>query len=581
MLKLIFRFKGWEWLILIVAFGAIAAGVWVDLKLPDFLAEMISILTPANGVMTGTMTDILINGGLMLACAFGSMFITIFVSFAFAFLSSRMQIRLRYDIISHVMNFSQAEVNKFSIPSLMTRTTNDLYQIRMFVAMALQVMIKAPLTAIWAILKILGKSAELSTITFSVVVMLLLVVALLIIIVIPRYRKIQTLTDNLNGVAREGLTGLRVVRAYNAESFQEEKFDKHNKTLSNTFLTVNRAMGAFMPFINLVLGGMGLAIYWYGASLLNMGKVDLGNLMTFQNYSVQIIFSFIMLIFVFIMLPRALVSAKRINEVFNTSPTIVSAKNPITPTEKGTLEFKNVSFKYPDGKNYIIRDINLKVKRGETLAFIGATGSGKTTLVNLLPRLYDASEGEVLVDGVNVKDYDLKTLHNIVGIVPQTTTLFRGTIESNLAFGVANGAIDEAAIKKAIDIAQAAEFIDNLPKKLKSKVAQGGKNFSGGQKQRISIARVIARNPEIIIFDDSLSALDYKTDRKLREALKKQLPETTIVQVAQRIGTIKEADQIIVLDKGKIVGVGKHKDLLKNCAVYEEIALSQLSKEEL
>jgi len=626
MFKLLARLSGKEFLMIIIAIGFIFAGVWLDLKLPEFtgaIARAISpVPDPSNppyGVMAGgTMGDVWHNGFMMLLAAAGSMITVIIVGYISAIISASFSTRIRQSVFEKVGSYSTAEMRKFSVPSLITRSTNDVTQVRMFVAMGMQLIIKAPITAVWAVLKITSDSWELSLVTIFAVVAMTVMIVLIIFLVLPRFRRIQTLNDKLNQVSRENISGIRVVRAYNAESYEEAKFEKANNNLMVNNLFTYRAFGIMMPFMSLLLSGLGLAIWWVTGGMLNAGKVSpafVPNVMEFNQYAFQIVFSFMMLIMIFVMLPRVTVSARRINEVLNTKVSIVygqigadaetgaaqpadeksgaetgtsktaKTKNKAlkdAPVKGGTVEFKNVSFKYPDAEGYILKDINLNIKSGQTIAFIGSTGSGKSTLINLVARLYDVTDGEVILDGENVKNYSQEKLHDKVGYIPQTAVLFGGTIASNIAFGTVNGKpIDEAEIKRALDIAQATEFVSKLEKGIQSDVSQGGKNLSGGQKQRIAIARVVARRPEVFIFDDTFSALDYKTDKNLRAALKKECEGVTVLIVAQRIGTIKDADLIVVLDAGTVVGQGTHSELLETCAVYKEIAYSQLSKEEL
>lgn len=480
------------------------------------------------------------------------------------------------------------EIKQFSTNSLITRTTNDVTQIEMLIAMGMQLLIKAPITAIWAVTKILNKSWQWSTITAIAVAVLMTAIAILMVIVLPRFRRVQKLIDKLNGVTRENLTGIRVVRAFNAEQYQEDKFNVANNNLTNQQLFNQSVFSIMQPLMYLIMNSVTLAIYFVGAMLIKeAGIADkivlFGNMVVFSSYAMQVIMSFLMLAFIFMMLPRAQVSANRINEVLDTQISIKDGKiNSKTTDEVGTVEFKNVSFKYPDADEYLLKDISFKANKGDTVAFIGSTGSGKSTLINLVPRFYDATEGEVLVDGINVKEYTQEYLHNKIGYVPQKAVMFNGTVSSNVAYGD-NGKekATEEQIKKAVEVAQGKEFVEKMDDKYESHIAQGGTNVSGGQKQRLAIARAIARDPEIYIFDDSFSALDYKTDSVLRKELKKYTKDATSLIVAQRIGTIMNADQIIVLDEGVVVGKGTHKELLKNCEVYKQIALSQLSEKEL
>ena len=563
----------------------VAVSVWLDLKLPDYMSE-VTILVKTEG---STMSDVLKAGGKMLLCAFGSLVAAIIVGFFAAQVAAGFSSRLRSRMFSKVGNFSMEEINGFSTASLITRSTNDITQIQNFVAMGLQVMVKAPIMAVWAVCKILGKSWQWTAATGGAVVFLMAVIATVLTFAYPKFKKVQTLTDNLNRVTRENLTGIRVVRAYNAEEYQEKKFSKANDELTATNIFVFRFMSVMMPSMNIVMNGISLVIYWIGAFLINkaqaMDKITVfSNMVVFSSYAVQVIMSFVMLAMIFIMMPRAAVSAKRINEVLDTVPNIREGSLSETkPENAGTVEFRNVSFRYPDAADNVLENISFTAKKGETVAFIGSTGSGKSTLVNLIPRFYDATEGEVLVDGVNVREYKSEALNNKLGFVPQKAVMFSGTVSSNVSYGKNpnNPGNIPDEVKNAVEIAQGTEFVEKMPDTYNSQIAQGGTNISGGQKQRLAIARAVYRKPEILIFDDSFSALDYKTDRILRSTLKKETSDTTTLIVAQRIGTIKDADKIIVLDEGRMAGMGTHRELLKNCEVYRQIALSQLSKEEL
>lgn len=563
----------------------VAVSVWLDLKLPDYMSE-VTILVKTEG---STMSDVLKAGGKMLLCAFGSLVAAIIVGFFAAQVAAGFSSRLRSRMFSKVGNFSMEEINGFSTASLITRSTNDITQIQNFVAMGLQVMVKAPIMAVWAVCKILGKSWQWTAATGGAVVFLMAVIATVLIFAYPKFKKVQTLTDNLNRVTRENLTGIRVVRAYNAEEYQEKKFSKANDELNATNISVFRFMSVMMPSMNIVMNGISLVIYWIGAFLINkaqaMDKITVfSDMVVFSSYAVQVIMSFVMLAMIFIMMPRAAVSAKRINEVLDTVPNIREGSLSETkPENAGTVEFRNVSFRYPDAADNVLENISFTAKKGETVAFIGSTGSGKSTLVNLIPRFYDATEGEVLVDGVNVREYKSEALNNKLGFVPQKAVMFSGTVSSNVSYGKNpnNPGNIPDEVKNAVEIAQGTEFVEKMPDTYNSQIAQGGTNISGGQKQRLAIARAVYRKPEILIFDDSFSALDYKTDRILRSTLKKETSDTTTLIVAQRIGTIKDADKIIVLDEGRMAGMGTHRELLKNCEVYRQIALSQLSKEEL
>ena len=534
------------------------------------------------------MSDILLTGGKMLLYALGSLIANVVVSICAAKLATGLGATLRGRLFHKVQSFSMEEIGRFSTASLITRTTNDVTQIQMLIVMGLQMLLKAPVMAICAIGKISGKAWQWTFSTAAAVVILLTVIITCISIVLPKFKKMQQLTDNLNRVTRENLTGLRVVRAYNAEKYQEKKFADANEELTSTNLFTQRTMSITMPSIQLVMSGLSLAIYWIGAILINeaemMDKVTIfSDMMVFSQYAMQVVMSFMMLVMIFMILPRAMVSANRINEVLETEPTIHDGAIAESRQEKeGEIEFRNVSFRYPDAKEYVLENISFTAKKGQTVALIGSTGCGKSTVINLIPRFYDTTEGKVLVDGVNVKEYTQNALRNKIGYVSQKATLFTGTIRSNVAYGD-NGRkkADDEIVRDAVATAQADEFVEKMEDTYDGYVAQGGSNLSGGQKQRISIARAIARNPEILIFDDSFSALDYKTDRILRKTLDEKCKDITKIIVAQRIGTIRDADTIIVLEEGKIAGMGRHEDLMKNCETYQQIALSQLSKEEL
>ena len=584
MLKLFKNLGKREWLLILVALVLIIAQVWLDLKLPDYMSR-ITTLVQTQG---SEMSEILQNGAYMLACALGSLVAAVFTGYLAASISSSFSMKIRSKLFNKVEDMAMQEVKNFSTSSLITRTTNDVTQVEMLIAIGLQLLIKAPITAVWAVTKILNKSWQWSAITGVAVVILLSVIAALIVIVMPRFKRVQKLIDKINGVTRENLTGIRVVRAFNAEKYQEDKFEEVNTALTNQQLFNQKTFAILQPVMYLIMYFITLAIYFIGAYIINDAigpdKLSLfGDMVVFSSYAMQVIMSFLMLAMIFMILPRADVSAKRINEVLDTDITIKDGNmKDINTKEKGTVEFKNVSFKYPDADEYLLKDISFKVNKGETIAFIGSTGSGKSTLINLVPRFYDVSEGEVLVDGINVKDYKQETLMDKLGYVPQKAVMFDGTVNYNVCYGDnGKGEISEEKAKEAIRVAQATEFVEKMDDKYETHIAQGGTNVSGGQKQRLAIARAIARDPEIYIFDDSFSALDYKTDAILRKELKKYTSDATSLIVAQRIGTIMNADKIVVLDKGKIVGMGKHKDLLKNCEIYKQIALSQLSKEEL
>lgn len=584
MLKLFKNLTKKEWLFVGISLVFIVAQVWLDLKLPDYMST-ITMLVQTDG---STMGEILTAGGKMLLCAFGSLASSVVVAAFAARIASNFGARLRGRLFDKVQSFTMQEINGFSTSSLITRSTNDITQVQTLVVMGLQAMIKAPILAVWAILKISDKSWQWTLSTGIAILFLIIVVGFCVIFAMPKFKKLQKLTDDLNRVTRENLTGLRVVRAYNAEEYQENKFEGANRELTSANLFANRVMAIMMPSISLVMSGLSLAIYWIGAILIQeasmMDKMTLfSDMVVFSSYAMQVVMAFMMLIMIFIMLPRASVSAKRILEVLETKPTIIDGS--ITTSEakhKGEVEFRNVSFKYPDAEEYVIKNVSFTAHKGETVAFIGSTGCGKSTVVNLVPRFYDATEGEVLVDGINVKEYTQYALHNKIGYVSQKATLFGGTIKSNVAYGD-NGkdGFLSSDIVDAVFTAQASDFVEAMEDSYDGFVAQGGANLSGGQKQRISIARAVCRHPEIFIFDDSFSALDYKTDRKLREALKRECADATKLIVAQRIGTIRDADRIIVLDDGGVVGVGTHEHLMRTCEVYQQIAYSQLSKEEL
>ena len=584
MLKIFKYFEKKDWIVVAICLVLVAGQVGLDLTMPDYMSE-ITRLVQTEG---SKMSEIFLAGGKMLLCALGSLVLAILVGFFAARLAAVFSKRLRHAMFSKVESFSMEEINNFSTDSLITRSTNDITQVQMLIAMGLQVMIKAPIMAVWAVTKIAGKSWQWTATTAAAVMFLVILILIVTLFAMPRFKRIQKLTDNLNREVRENLTGIRVVRAYNAESYQEKKFDKANAALMNNNLVAFRVMAIMNPGMSIIMNGLTLAIYWIGAYLINaaqmMDRVQIfSDMVVFSSYAMQVVMAFMMLMMIFIMLPRASVSAKRINEVLDTKATIKDgSKTEGKAGQEGEIEFRNVSFRYPDAADYVLKNISFKAHKGETVAFIGATGSGKSTLINLIPRFYDATEGEVFVDGVNVKEYSLETLHNKLGVVPQRAVMFSGTVESNVAFGD-NGregfTIED--VKKAVAIAQGTEFVEKMENQYKGSIAQGGTNVSGGQRQRLAIARAVCRKPEIYIFDDSFSALDYKTDRVLREALRKETKDTTSLIVAQRIGTIKNADRIIVLEDGEAVGIGTHEELMKNCEVYQQIALSQLSKEEL
>jgi ATP-binding cassette subfamily B protein len=591
MLKIFKYLKPKEWLVAGISLIFIVAQVWLDLKLPEYMSA-ITKLTQTEG---SPISEIWLNGGFMLLCALGSVAAAVIVGYFAARIAASFSQRLRSLLFNKVDSFSMEEINRFSTSSLITRSTNDITQVQMLVTIGLQLIIKAPIMAVWAITKIAGKGFEWSMATGAGVLIVMVMVVFLMIAVMPKFKKMQTLTDNITRVTRENLTGLRVVRAYNAEDYQEGKFETANEELTSTQMFTNRAMSIMMPVMSVVMSGLSLAIYWIGAYLIDAASmavnaagtleklVVFSDMVVFSQYSMQVIMSFMMLVMMFIMLPRAQVSAKRINEVLDTEPTILDgSETGGIPRVAGKVEFRSVSFKYLDATESVLEDINFTAKKGETVAFIGSTGSGKSTLINLVPRFFDATEGEILIDGVNVKDYKQESLFNKIGYVPQKAVLFKGTVSSNVGYGD-NGVNDYAGdeVKWAVNIAQGADFVEKMDGGYEASISQGGTNVSGGQKQRLAIARAVCRRPEIYIFDDSFSALDYKTDRVLRSVLKKETAGVTSLIVAQRIGTIMDADQIIVLDEGRIVGKGKHKELLRSCAVYKEIAISQLSEEEL
>lgn len=583
MFKLFKNFTKKDYLLIFISLIFILVQVWLDLKLPDYMSEITKLVQTEGSKMSA----ILENGGYMLLCAFGSLLSAVLVGYISSNVSASFSKTIRKKLFDKVENLGIAEVKNFSTSSLITRTTNDITQIQMFISMGLQLLIKAPVTAIWAVTKILNKNITWSAVTAVAVIILLVTILTLMLIVMPRFKKVQKLTDKLNGVTRENLTGIRVVRAFNAEEYQEDKFAQVNDELTNTQLFNQKAFSVMQPIMYLVMYFLTLSIYFIGADLINKSlmadKLGLfSDMVVFSSYSMQVIMSFLMLAMIFMMLPRASVSAKRINEVLDTELSIKDGNFTGATKETGIVEFKNVSFKYPDAEEYLLENISFKANKGETVAFIGSTGSGKSSLINLIPRFYDATDGEVLVDGVNVKEYKQDSLRNKLSYVPQKATLFHGTVSSNVSFGD-NGREEITAkkIEEAIKVAQAEEFVTKMDKTYNADIAQGGTNVSGGQKQRLSIARAVARDPEIYIFDDSFSALDYKTDYVLRKELKNYTKDATSLIVAQRIGTIMNADKILVLDNGHCVGMGTHKELLKNCEVYKQIALSQLSKEEL
>ena len=616
MLKLLRRLSPVECLMAFISTLLIVLQVFLDLRLPDYMTEITKLVqTPGSA-----MSDIWIAGGKMLACALGSLASSIFVGYLAAKIAAGFSKRLRLSVFDKVQSFSLGEISLFSTPSLITRSTNDITQVQTLIAIGLQVMIKAPILAVWAIIKIAGKGWQWTAATAVAVGILLIMVTIVVTLALPRFRKIQTLTDNLNRISRENLTGLRVVRAYNAEAYQQKKFSVANNELTNNNLFTTRVMAIIMPCMNIIMNGLTLSVYWIGASLIEAAamteKITLfSNMVVFTSYAMQVVMAFMMLTMVFIMLPRVTVSAKRILEVLGTDVKVKDGPGVNEPSEikaevevegevdvqselrgeveaegevdvqselRGEVEFRNVSFKYPNAEDYVIRNVNFKASKGETIAFIGSTGCGKSTLINLIPRFYDATEGEVLVDGVDVREYTQKQLRNKLGYIPQRSVLFTGTVSENVAYGDSGkGEYSEETIKNAVRIAQSTDFVEQMPEGYDAPISQGGTNVSGGQKQRLCIARAVCRDPEIFIFDDSFSALDYKTDKNLRQTLKTELTGATCLIVAARIGTIRDADKIVVLEQGEVVGIGSHTELMKSCEVYKEIALSQLSEEEL
>lgn len=582
MRKLIKKLTLKQIILVFISIAFVTIQVWLDLKIPDYMNEITKLIqTPGTKIK-----DILNPGSYMVLCAFGSLISSIIVGYFASYIAASFAYRLRKDIFNSVEKFGMKEMKNYSTSSLITRTTNDVNQVGMLISMGLQVIIKAPIMAIWAMTKISGKSYEWSIATGVALLVLVIMIMTIVLVALPKFKKIQWLTDNLNRITRENLTGIRVVRAYNAEKYQLDRFNDANQELTSTHLFTSRIMAIMSPVMTLIMSGLSLSIYFIGAYLINeaemMDKINIfSDMVVFSAYAMQVVMAFTMLTMIFILYPRASVSAKRINEVLDTKSSIKEGIKE-EGIESGTIEFKNVSFKYPDAESYILKNINFKAKKGQTIAFIGRTGSGKSTVINLIPRLYDATEGEVLVDGLNVKEYKEQSLNDKIGYISQKAVMFKGTISENVGFGKKdNKKIKKDKIKKAIEVAQAEEFVKLLPNTYNYSLAESGTNVSGGQKQRLSIARAIAKDPEIYIFDDSFSALDYKTDYILRKELKKYTKEATVVIVAQRIGTIKDADQIFVIEDGEVVGSGTHKQLLKTCNEYKEIALSQLGKEEL
>ena len=581
MIQLIKRTNAKERLLVLASVLFIVGQVWMDLKVPDYMSQITTLLQTPNTAIS----EILKPGGWMILLSLMSF---VFSSIVGLFAAS-LTCRLRQEMFGQVMDYSTYEIQQFSIPSLTTRTTNDLTQIQQVVAMGLQVMIKGPITAVWAVLKIAGKNWQWTTTTGVAVLILLIMLSIVLTLVQPRFAKVQQLTDKVNSITRENLTGLRVVRAYNAEDYQEEKFEKANQDLTATNLFAGRVMALLSPGMSLISGGLTLAVYWIGAYMIQQAQGGLklslfSDMIVFSSYAMQVVMSFVLMSMIFMILPRATVSARRINEVLTKESSVEfpTEGEKTQPEIKGTVEFDHVSFSYPDASEPVIHDISFKADQGDTVAFIGSTGSGKSTILNLIPRFYETTEGNISIDGQPINTYSHVNLNDIVGYIPQKPILFSGTIQSNLDFGTSgNQPLNEEKMQEALSIAQASEFVNEKEGKLKSPVAQNGSNFSGGQKQHLAIARVIARQPEILLFDDSFSALDYKTDKKLRQVLKEKLADTTKLIVAQRISTIMDADQILVLDEGRIVGQGTHDELLATNSVYQEIAYSQLSKEEL
>lgn len=595
MIRLLKQMKAKDCWLAFVCVLLVAGQVFLDLKLPDYTKEITTLIGNESDVLR----DYFAAGGKMLACAFGSAVLAVVVGYFAAMIAADFSFNIRDKVFSKVSDFSNGEIKKFSTASLITRTTNDITQIQMFVAMGLQVMIKAPIMAVWAICKIVGKSRQLSAVTASAVVVIITTIVTILLVLLPKFKIVQKQVDDVNRITRENLTGLRVVRAFNAEKYQEDKFEKTNESLMKTQMFTMRGMAFLFPVMILVQSGLTLGIYWLGAYLINdislplngtlgellnafTSRVDmLGDVVTFNSYALYVVMSFVLLVAIFMILPRAQVSAKRINEVLDEEIAVKEGTVSGTEDGKGTVEFKNVTFRYPDASENCLKNISFIVNPGETIAFIGATGSGKSTLVGLAARLYDTTEGTVFIDGRDVREYTFEELYSKMGYVPQKAVLFSDTIENNVAFGFCGHEIDRSDVEYAIKIAQAEEFVSKTENGLDSSIAQGGANVSGGQKQRLAIARAIARMPEILIFDDSFSALDYKTDRALRERIQNELKGTTCMIVAQRIGTIRHADKIVVLDNGEAAGIGTHEELMKNCPVYKEIALSQLSQSEL
>ena len=571
-----------EWAAIAVCVVLIACMVYLELEIPGYMSSITTEIVSPDTDMDVVYGD----GGMMLLCAFGSLVVSIVVGGLAAWIATSFSKRLRELEYARVQSFSLEEMNRFSTSSLITRSTNDITQIQMTTAMGLMIMIRAPIMAVWAIMKILDKNWEWTAATAVAVVVIVTVISVIMIYAIPRFKRIQGLTDNVNRVTRENLAGIRVVRAYNAESYQEEKSEVANRELTDTNLSANRALAVMFPTMMLVMNGLALSIYWIGAILIDATAMPMdrmvlfSDMVVFSSYAMQIVMSFIMLVMIFMILPRAMVASKRIQEVINTEPSVRDGPGTDAPRQ-GTVEFRNVSFRYPGTSGDVLHNISFTASKGETVAFIGSTGSGKTSIVDLVPRFYDATEGQVLVDGVDVREYRLQDLRDRIGYVPQKAFMFKGTIDSNVRYGDVSAEATEEQVVRAVRIAQATEFVERKEGQYQSEVAHGGTNLSGGQKQRLSIARAVCRDPEIYIFDDSFSALDYRTDRVLRETLRREISDATTLIVAQRIGTIMDADRIVVIDDGEVVGIGRHKELLRTCPVYLDIARSQFSEEEL
>ncbi|MCI6487370.1 MAG: ABC transporter ATP-binding protein/permease [Clostridiales bacterium] len=584
MITLLKKMRRREKLMALLCIILVLGQVYFDLAMPDYMSDLtVMIQTPGS-----EQSEIWSVGGKMLGCALCSMALAVIAGYFAAQTAAGFSYAVREEIFDKVSSFGKQEMNGFSVPSLIVRTTNDVTQIQMLIAMGLQILIKAPVMAVWAVIKIVNKSWELSVLTACFVVFLLSVMIFTLIVLLPRFRKVQRQTDDINRIAREDLNGIGVVHAFNAEEYQNRKFSQANDALTNTQLFNQRTFAALMPLMSLGMSALSLGIYWLGASLIEnipvtdiMARIALsGDVVVFSTYATFVVMSLMMIVMIFMMLPAAQVSAVRINEILKTEPAVKEGKRE-EGTEQGTLEFRNVSFQYPDSSHPVLKDISFQAKRGETVAFIGATGSGKTTLVSLAARFFDATAGQVLLDGEDIREYSFKALYDRLGYVTQKAVLFSGSVEENVNFGESDAAVSDENTWEALSVSQAAEFVERMPEKLGEKIGIGGGNLSGGQKQRISIARALARKPEILIFDDSFSALDYKTDARLRQALEDEFHDTTKLIVAQRIGTIKNADKIVVLDHGRAVGIGRHEELMENCPVYREIALSQLSAREL